>query len=174
MENKYKIGDTVYIAQAATKQKYITCPHCNGSGKLTCILGDGSEVGFDCSCCEKGWVGSTGTMKVYEYESVAKSVKITGMEIKQYAVRYHSGTECNYTVFNEEDAFETEEEALSHAEIKKAEHEVEEKIRIEQRKENANKSWAWNATYHRNQIKYFEQQLEYHKKKLEVAQSKAR
>jgi len=41
-------------------------------------------------------------------------------------------------------------------------------------KEKDTRTWAWNASYHRRQIKDAKRQLEYHTAKLNVASLKAK
>ena len=55
METKFNIGDTVYSPVAGTTGKLIDCPECFGKGELTCILGNGDRVEFDCDCCKYGF-----------------------------------------------------------------------------------------------------------------------
>ena len=61
------IGDLVWIGYTKCLEKRVTCFECLGSGKLTVIMGDGSQVGIDCVACERGWMGSLGVLLGYEH-----------------------------------------------------------------------------------------------------------
>jgi hypothetical protein len=73
----------------------------------------------------------------------------------------------------EKDLFETEAEAMVAAEAMAAEYDEEERKKILTREKDG-KSWAWNATYHRRCIKQAEKDLDYHTRKLKVANLKAK
>ena len=158
--------------------KYITCPHCLGNEYLTCILGDGTQVTFDCICCDSQYNREDnmrrGKISIYEIQGKIEPFHITGIEINNNKVRYISGTNCQRSTINENELYATPEETKIHAEIKKAEIEVEQQSRIENTKENARKSWAWNVTYHRNRLKQAQRDLEYHTQRLNVAKEKAK
>ena len=169
---KFNIGDTVYIPVAGSTAMLIDCPECLGSGKLTCILGNGDKVKFDCDCCKYSF-SSTGKIRTYKYHASVEPFKITGIELTNQTVEYRSGTSCCYTKRNEKDLYSDRDEALAMAEIKVAEHEVEQEKKILDKKDVARESWAFNVSYHRRIIERLETDLEYHRRKLGIATEKA-
>lgn len=76
--------------------------------------------------------------------------------------------------FDEENAFASTQDAQNRANALIDEKQAEEKIAFEQRKERHDKTWAWNATYHRQRIREAQKALEYHTAKLNVAKFKAK
>jgi hypothetical protein len=174
MESKFNIGDKVYTPIAASTGILIDCPECFGRGKLTCILGDGSKVEFDCGCCDKkDMVNPSGKIRIYKYHASVETVMISGIELTNKTVKYRTGSSCCYRTFNEEDLYLDQNEALAMAEIKVAEHEVEQEQKILMKKDIARQSWAFNVSYHRRNIRDLEQKLEYHKRKLGIDIEKA-
>lgn len=167
----FKVGDTAWVPSYGNMQKLITCPDCLGNRYLTCILGDGTQITFDCECCREGWE-YTGKLRIYEYQANVHSINITGLEIDTkggiQVHRYKDG--C--AIYS--DVFATKEEAMAFAEAKVIEHDKAEQNRIKNHKEYARKSWAWNATYHQRQIKDLEKKIAYHEAKLRAAQPKAK
>jgi ribosomal protein L24 len=166
----FNIGDTVYVPKYGNLKKYITCPHCLGNRYLVCILGDGTQVTFDCECCRVG-LENPGKMAIYEWDAAVDSVVLSGIEIREDNGKQK--TRYMYGCWSFDDAFATYDEALAFAKIKVIEHAKDEQKRIEQRKETATKSWAWNVTYHRDRVKSCEKDLAYHKQRLNVAQENA-
>jgi hypothetical protein len=67
----------------------------------------------------------------------------------------------------------TEAEARVRADQMALEADEEERAKIS-KKEKDQRSWAWNASYHRKQIKEHERQLGYHRAKLAHAAIKAK
>ena len=80
-------------------------------------------------------------------------------------------TGCNH--IDEDKVFLTESEAQTRADLMAAEYDAEERERIF-KKEKDQRSWAWNASYHRKEIKEAERRIEHHKKKLAHAALKAK
>lgn len=158
---QFSIGDTVFIARVNSTEKWIACPDCFGKRYLTVILGDESQVTIDCACCARGYEPSKGIVLSYYYNSPqAEEVVVCDIELREGKIRY------NWS--DEEDVFATEEEALARSVAKAADLEIEEQRRIH-KKEKDTRTWSWNATYHRQQIRHAEKELAYHKSKLEAA-----
>lgn len=165
------IGDLVWIGYTKMKEKRVTCPDCLGSGRLTVILGDGSHVGIDCRACEYGWRGSTGVLDGWEHVAAREKGAIIKVERNhddeiEYAVgsssSYHTGP-----------IFETEEGAMQYAESLIAERNAREDKQM-RCKEKDHQTWAWNANYHRREIRDMKKRIEYHEKKLAIASVKAK
>lgn len=144
----FNIGDTVYRARAGQEQVWITCPECLGSSRLRVIMGDNTEVSIACVCCERGYEGSPGKIQTYQF--VAKTTKetITGIEVRDEKIRYS----VNGWTIEESDMFITEIGALTRAAAMVQEHEAEEIKRLKYKEKNT-KTWAWNVSYWRGEIR---------------------
>lgn len=163
--NKYNIGDEVYYATHESKQIWVECPECIGSGRLKVTLGTGEELHINCQCCERGYEGSPGKIYTWEPKAKVELITISRMEINPDRITY--GGHSSY-ILNEDRLFKTKKEAEEKA--KKLTEEY--KIGLEKdlhRKEKDSKSWAWHVHYHRREIKSAEKQIEYHKSKLAIA-----
>lgn len=165
----FNIGDKVWFVRSGQREKWITCPHCFGNKKLTVILGDGTQIGMDCACCDRGWMGSWGEIAVYEWDACVLCGLITSVELCEREYKYR--TDSCYCA---DHYFFTKEEAEAEQLILEMQHIESEKQRIHNKKEYASKSWAWNATYHRRQLKNAQRDIEYHSTKLELAKSKSK
>ena len=132
-------------------------------------MGDNSEVSIDCACCERGYLGCTGTITEYKFKAELKSAIIDGIEQNRDETRYRIG--C--WIINANDAFETPEEAGE-----RAKQLVKEAVDAERQrlisKEKPAKTWAQNASYHRQRIKQAQKDLDYHTAKLSVAAFKSK
>lgn len=170
----FNIGDTVFVARANPVEKQVVCPHCFGKKFLTVILGDGSQVKIDCTGCARGYETPTGSVSYHEFTPYVEQHTITGMDSSQsngqIEVMYWSG--CGG--FEGRRCFATEAEALARAQELLSEHQKEEERRLNQAKTNQDRSWAWNATYHRNELKRAQESVRYHTAKLDVCKSKAK
>ncbi len=165
----HKIGDVVWYAQIKTIEKYITCPHCFGDKCLTVILGDESKVSIDCECCREGMY-YRGQIQTWERIIDVCQYTIDRVEIKKDEVVY--GLSCSYSV-PATDVFLTREEAEVRATVLVEQKKNEEVQRLHN-KEQYSRTWAWNATYHRNRIKLAEKDIVYHTAKLNVAKARAK
>lgn len=172
MNPKFSVGDVVYYADAGIEKKWITCPDCMGKKYLTVILGDGTTVTIDCVTCSAGWEPPTGIVYTYEYSGGVKRSIVGGMEIKGDKIEYLldvcgdiNGC-CSYR--REKEVFASPDEAKEKVAELVARHEKEERERLA-RKEKPARKWAWNATYHRNQIKQLTKEIEYHTAKMNAA-----
>jgi hypothetical protein len=110
-------------------------------------------------------------VRVYNRRAKALPVTITGVEVRRDG-KIEWRTDSHYCP-DERDLFETEDCALARALEKAAAADVEEREKISA-KEKPTRTWSWNATYHRKQIKDAQRNLEYHTKKLAAANLKAR
>lgn len=179
IQTHFSIGDVVYLARYGYKEKTVTCPHCKGSKALTVIFGDGEKATVDCGLCNLGYEPPRGYLTEGEYGASVESIVIDGVEQSRHGqeleVRYkynQTGGCCN--ICESGDVFTTKENALKRGEQLSEKAANEEKERMEHNKEQAQRSWAWNASYHRKQIKEAKRQLEYHTAKLNVAIVKAK
>ena len=166
----YNIGDKVWYAQRKAIERQELCPDCFGTRALTVIKGDGEQVSIECAGCARGFESPTGYISWHGHvidvaEVVIEKVEQTALEIK-YGFRgcYHADADC---------MCDTKEEAEAQA-LKLAEKHNKEELERIYRKHKHDRTWAWNAHYHRDCIKRAERDLEYHKAKLAVAKVKAK
>ena len=167
---KYQIGDTPWYAQMKYGEKTVLCPDCFGQRALTVIKGDGSQVSIDCVGCSRGYEPPTGYVSYGAHEPDVRRVTIQRIEINGDAVQY--GHSENYSC-DETMLFDNKEDAEKRATELSAQYEQEELAKINQ-KHRHDRTWSWNAHYHRAQLKEALRQVEYHTAKLNVAKSKAK
>lgn len=172
MSSKFNIGDEVWFACTQHGEAWVVCPDCFGKRFLTVILGDASQVTVDCTGCQVGYDPPMGKIKIYTYTPEIRKITIDGREEHkseptEYKYNSYSGGCCSA---KEHQLFATEKEANLEAERLVKENKKNQQEQIT-RKEKPTRSWAWNATYHRNQIKEAERQLAYHKSKLAAAET---
>ena len=173
METKFNIGDIIYYPVANTKQQWITCPDCMGKKYLTVILGDGTKVTIDCVTCSAGYEPPQGIIIKYEYTGEVKKSTVAGINAMgkkiEYLVDVNGDIEYGcYSCKRLTEVFATPEEAEVALKPLMEQHEEEERHRLAS-KEKPNRTWAWNATYHRNEIKRHQKDIEYHTAKMNAA-----
>ncbi len=166
---RFQIGQVAWIATFEARETSIECPDCAGTGRLRVMFADDSVVSIDCSACGPGYNPPTGRIRVYDRSPSAKYTTITGVEVR---AKTEWRTADSYCV-DDEDIFDNESDALSRAAEKAAEHDRAERDRVNH-KEKDGKSWGWHAIYHRREIKSAHAKIEYHTKKLAVANLKAK
>ncbi len=167
---KYEIGQEVWRASFDSADAYVVCPDCGGTARVRVMLPDDTIVSIECEGCRHGYSGSDGRIHVYDRRPVARLVNILGLEMRDGKTEWQ--TSDSYRV-GEEDLFDTEVEAMTRARAIAADHDREERDRVN-RKEKPLKSWAWHAHYHRSCIKEAERQIAYHTARLNVAKVKAK
>ena len=152
---QFQIGDTAYHARAGQEQVWVDCPECLTSGRLRVILGDNTEVSIPCVCCERGYEGSPGRISTWKFIARVVPVLITGMETRRVDgdVRIRYAFDGNsYYGDDEQELFATLTEASVRADALAAEHAAEETKRLGY-KHNQSRTWAWNVSYWRGQIR---------------------
>ncbi len=165
---RFNIGDTVYSASCYWGTTYITCPDCGGEGRLRVIFHDGEEVSIACQNCSRGYEPPTGKMQIYGYIAEANERVITGMEINaSRPTEYRAGQ----YILKEDNLFSSKADAMDKAKEHQIELEKEQQEKINN-KEKDTRTWAWNASYHKREIKRQEKSIEYHKACLAVANLK--
>ena len=167
---KYEIGQQVYWATWDSRDAYVTCPDCGGTGRLRVTFHDETQVSIDCRNCSVGYDPPTGRIHVHNRMAVVRLTTITGCEVEGSKVEWR--TSDSYRI-SEDNLFDNEADCLVRAAEIDAQADREERERVN-RKEKDNRSWAWNASYHRNQIKDAQRRIEYHTAKLAVAAIKAK
>ena len=172
---RFEIGQQIWIGDfSPLAPVYEICPDCGGTGRLRVTFHDETQVSIDCQNCSVGYDPPTGRVQVYRQLAKARSAIITGLEINGKKTRWHvDGHSGGYRIIDDEDAFLSEAAALAWAEDHAKTYEQEQCDRILQ-KEKDTRTWAWNASYHRRNIKEAQRSLEYHKSKLAVAVIKAK
>lgn len=172
---KFNIGDKVWFARLRQVERWDTCPDCCGKRAVTIIFGDGSSASIDCGrCYPGGYAVSCGAVRRYEWSSDPVECLILGVERSQFKPiwTYQLESIGRYSA-DESELFLTKEEADVRAAELAKEQKKEELDRLERRKHDDRKTWAWNASYHRKCIISAKRDLEYHTKKLSVASAKA-
>ena len=173
----FNIGTKVFQSDYARREHWITCPDCLGSKRIKVTLGDGTELLIECGGCNPGgYEPPQGVIRQYEYSVETKERTVTGVCMHGSEVSYeldHFPGQCSYYTAKDGEVFATKEEALAHGEQMKSEHEAAENKRW-LAKTKDHKSWAWNATYHRQCIKRAEKDLEYHRGKVQVCVAKVK
>ncbi len=163
---KFNIGDTIWIATAGNhNQVWVTCPDCLGQKFLTVITGDGTQHTIDCECCRAG-CDCRGQIMEYKFVASVREAVVENIEVRDGQTRYNHQDEA--------DVFSAEGEARARAESFRAQHEADELRRMTHCKEHPRKSWAWNVTYHRRELKRALHNVEYHTSKLNVAKTNAK
>lgn len=174
IEPKFQLGDTIFMARFDRTEKTIMCPDCLGSARVKVTLGTGEEIKIECGGCDPGgYECSTGRIRQYDYAvSVVKRV-ITGINLQENDVEYRmdgighcfiGSQNGDYRVYG------TEAEAIAGGEEMRIKHEAEENQRLLAKTKN-HKTWAWNAAYHRREIKRLEQSLAWNRSKVEICKS---
>jgi hypothetical protein len=135
---------------------------------------DDTQVSIECRNCAPGYDPPTGRVIVYQSAAKARQAVVSGLEVHGGKTRWHVDASGGcYRIVDDEDAFDSQEAALARAERKAAEYAREQNARVSA-KEKDTRTWAWNASYHRKQIKEAQRQIEYHTAKLNVAAIKAK
>lgn len=167
---KYQIGDEVYVPRFRNVEKSIPCPDCCGTKALTVIMGDGEQLSINCAWCAKGYDPPRGYLIVYDWAAYTERSYIEGVERSDGTYEYRG---CGWS--EKEDQIALTKEAAQVIACKRAEaHNEAEQHRYLACKEQTSRSWAWNASYHRNKIKQAQKDIEYHTAKLNVAKVKAK
>ena len=167
---KYSIGQELWRPTFDMEEARVTCPDCGGTGRLRVTFHDETTVSVECQNCNVGYESPKGYLRVSNRHPRAQQVTVTGMELRGEVLEYRTtGSWC----VPEDRLFLTEEAALTAAGLMAVEADQAERDKI-QEKEKDTRSWAWNATYHRREIKRAEKDLAHHKAKLAVANLKAK
>lgn len=167
----FKIGDRVWMASFDRRSYEVQCPDCMGNKRLKVTLGDGTEVMVECAGCQSGYDPPRGVITQWAWTEKAEQVTVTAVTEK-----LNEPTEYRFAEgwFDSDGrTFATEAEAVARAAQMKMKHELEENARLMSRTKDG-RSWAWNATYHRECVKRAEKDLEYHRAKLTICQAKAK
>lgn len=171
-DQKFSIGDRVWFAQVETKSYKVPCSDCLGQRALTVIMGDGEHVSINCSACERGYYGSDGVETKNQYLPAVRSGIVRGVECSGERIEYKIHI-SEHSYWSPKAVFATEAEARADAEVLRLQSEEQAHAEF-LRREKPTRSWAFNAGYHRREIKEGERRLAYHRAKLAVAKVKAK
>ena len=172
---RYEIGQTIWVTDfSPMAPAHVTCPDCGGTGRLRVTFHDDTEVSVACANCSAGYDPPCGYVVVHRLRAGATQAIVTGLEVDRGKTRWHvDATSNSYRIVDDDEAFDTEAEALARALEKAAEYEQAERDRIFKKEKNT-RSWAWNASYHRRCLKEARRQIDYHTSKLAVAAVRAK
>jgi len=169
---KYQIGQQVWRAGwTQVIENHITCPDCGGTGRIRVTFHDETQVSIDCQRCGPGYNPPRGYLIVHDRKPAAMSTTITGVEIENSNAVIWKTADC-YQV-EEQNLFDNEADCLNRAKAMAEEADKEEQDRV-YNKEKDTRTWAWNAQYHKREIKEAQKKIEYHTAKLNVAAIKAK
>ena len=159
------IGDKVWTARLQHKEFTEVCPDCLGDKTVTLLLKNGDKHSLECHTCNPGgYQPSRGYVTKTQYQATAKESVINEMEIRADGIKYRFyDWSCN-------NVFETEAEAVAAAEKIRLEKEAEDFHRFTWKKEDSRRTWAWNCSYYRRQIKDAKRDLAYAEARLGIAQ----
>lgn len=171
---RFSIGDRVWLASFDSSDAYVTCPDCGGTGRLRVTFHNETTVSIECANCAAGYSSPTGRIKIYDRQPRAWEITVTGIEMTGIEVTYRLGGDASsWRSAADGDVFATHDEAWMRARAVAEEAAEDERKRV-YRKERDTRTWAWNASYHRGEIKRALKSVEYHTSKLTVAALKAK
>lgn len=160
------IGDQIWKAAISLSETTMTCPYCLGQLYLTVTYGDGTTSTGQCANCQLGYDPPRGYVTYYETKVKVESSIITGVQMNGDKFNYYLNNSHFASDFK--DTFDTLEEAQVRAEELKVLCDKKEAFKYTRKQEN-NRSWSWNATYHKKCLKKALHDVEYHTKALEYA-----
>jgi hypothetical protein len=123
---KYSIGDRVFHSQILTEKRRRPCPDCLGAKKWEATSPAGTKYLFDCPRCSASYHSDSDLQLDYSaYTPAVRPLTIGSIQFNSakgwdHGARYM----CRETgvgsgsVYNEDDLFQTEEEATAAAQIK--------------------------------------------------------
>ena len=171
-EPKYNIGEILWRASFEATDNHITCPDCGGSGQLTVTFHDGESVSIECEGCSIGYDPPTGRIRIYDRGAVVERITITGYTVGEDGVEYRAKSfRGGCYIFDEGDLFTDRVEAEKRGKELALKADVKEREQIAN-KEKPARTWAWNASYHRKQLKEANRNIVYHTAKLNAANLK--
>lgn len=171
MNTKFEIGARLWWPRCQREATSVECPDCGGTGRLRVIFHDETTVSIGCANCAIGYDPPTGRVRVHDRTPRVEQVRIVGLEIRaDGSVEYR--TSHSYNV-SEDMLFSDHEAAMERAEELAVEADREDRERVAT-KERDTRTWAWNASYHRGEIKRLRRDIERHEAKLAVASLKVK
>jgi len=167
---RYQIGQQVWWASFESSEDHVVCPDCNGMKYIRVLLYDDTMLTIKCEGCSPGYEPATGYVRVYTRKPRAVLTTITRLEIQDGKVEW--GIAGSYRV-DDDELFDTEEDALAAATLKTERADREERERVNH-KEKPTRSWSWHVHYYRREIRRAEADIVRYTAALNVARVKAR
>ena len=156
------IGDTIYwVEHHGHYGKSVPCTMCFGKRFVTIILGDGAHEKSECGFCSHGLDYATGQSKTWEPVAFVRSGIISGVSSRD-GIKYEVG----YSTVRDSECFDSEEEAIPVRDAKLAEEIEMAAARFKESFVTCKKRQLWSTGYHREWVKYYERQIEWHKMRL--------
>jgi hypothetical protein len=167
----FSLNEIVFVTTfSAHEQVLIECPECNGDKFVTVLAGRNPPVTVACENCKAHGLGleefSRGTVVQNIARGSVLTAKITGIEIRNDGrVEYRTSK----GIFDQSHIFALGSQlAQLSADLMAKEYNDAEAER-HTRKHRCDRTWAWNASYHRKEIKEAQRRLEYNTRALSVA-----
>lgn len=155
------IGDIVWIARLRHCEFQETCPDCLGTKMVTLLLANGERESLECKTCYPGgYEPPRGHIIRTQYQPKAEKRTINSMEIQENKTTYR------FFDWSCDKVFDNESDALAEAEILRLESEASDHQRFLWKKEDSRRTWSWNCSYHRRQIKDAKQQIAWNEARL--------
>lgn len=167
---RFEIGQTAWRATYEGTEASVECPHCGGTGRLRVMFHDDTQVSIGCANCACGYDPPTGRVRVYDRRPIVRQVTITGVDVRDGVTEWR--TFDSYCV-KDEQMFDNEADAHKAAQTLAEEADREERERVATKAKDT-RSWSWNASYHRKEIKRAQESIAHHTAKLAVASLKAK
>jgi hypothetical protein len=172
---RFRIGQQVWIANFQPMAPVlVTCPDCGGTGRLRVLFHDDTIVSIECRNCAAGYDPPTGMVTMHQRSVGVRKVIVTGVQMQGKEIEWHlDGTDRAWTRMEDACIFDNATDALAAAQEEQAKWEHDQDQRV-LHKEKDTRTWAWNASYHRNCLKEAQRQIDYHTRKLSIASLKAK
>jgi hypothetical protein len=164
-----KIGDMVWWATCEVKPIEIECLVCFGKCKVTVILGNGEQVETGCEYCSIGFERPRGFTSEHQRISGVKEISITGKEVREDEKGKHVEYRYeNYCLYNNENIFNTKEEAENRVLEMIKEYENSEVERLAHKKKSNQSHYSWSIGYYRKKIKDAQRDLDYYSGRIKT------
>ncbi len=167
---EFKIGDVVWVPLGGVREVQVTCPVCFGKLVVHLTLGNGDVLELPCDYCAKGYEAPRGVAFEYAEKPDAKVYVIDGIERNERADCVEIAYRSDCSVLR--DVYGTKEEALARAVVLAEENVADRTKRAEYIKHDKNKSYSWNAGYHRREAKRARKTAERHEERAKLCKAK--
>lgn len=165
----FAIGDVKWLPAHQPRKVEVPCPVCFGQRSVVVTLGNGEQFTVPCDGCGLGFNGPQGTVQQYEYEPLAirfEIARVESMHDTRWWVGSVAGGSSSYA-----DLVETKEEALAISQQKCIDQQ-EANMRSLQRTRSGAQRLTWSVRYHREKIADLENQLAWHRAKVQRKESR--
>ncbi len=170
----FNIGERVLHVRRRHSTRYVDCPDCFGQKYLTVILGDKSTVTIACDQCKSpGSDWSTGRVPKTVYGYTVEEAVIDRITLEYGGMLYDltpGGNAYPEFIFSMQDRPAAEACAAK----RQLDADALEAKEPGTPSEHQKKSWAWNVRYHRQCIRGAENDIAYHRARLDYARHMAK